>query len=1246
MNTARILSFILLPLLTFAQAPAPYPVLVDSQRATVPALEVFQANAITFRASFKSGNVANSIVTESPFMYWMPFGATNATVVTANWSIVSAPAGTVDFAFTPADLNFAAGAYSYQIGLEQSGGPQVIKQGSFTIKPSQASIGAEPVIFSTTNINWGSINWTGVPDFEYQTNTIAQVATLNATIATASNALSGQINTASNALNDRITTVSNSLFATSAAYSNALHTQIQAVNDASKWSQFQATQTVNMANNSITNAGNIQAVSINGDSSAISIPHIHGAIAGNVYIHIRNGTTNTIAKGTPVYVIGNVGAGDRKLVAPAQSSDPTKMPAIAVAEKDILAGEDGDGVILGEIRTYNTVTNAWTVNTELYVAALGGLTKTAPTNGLVQSVGQVSRTNNINGIIVAQIQGAVLPKESFLASTTTFVAVESDPIFAAVSNSINTRITAVETGKVNLSVYTPATQALWAAIGNAASADAALTNVTASGRITATKTGAQVALTFDASGLATGTPIYSVSGLATGAPLYVESDPIWSAASNLYATTAGVAAAYYPIGNPSNFITTDALTGYVTGDVIRVEADPVYAAASNTIFTRIIAVEGYTNLAASALSSSVWASADSTTNYASRITFNATSNALNTRVSEVEAYTSRVVAVEAYTNLAASALSSSVWASADSTTNYASRIIFNATSNSFNTRITAVEGYTNTAASALASSVWASADSTTNYQTRTGFISASNAINTRLVAVEGYTSRVVAVEAYTSRVVAVEGYTNRAALALESNVWASADSTTNYASRVAFVSVSNTVTALGTNVAARLASNEWAAADSTTNYASRIAFTSFTNSYATADATTNYALRTTFVTATNALDNKFTNFLQLAGGTVVGDLRVSRSTTASTTLTLTNSGSISTGLRIDLPASSTFLDLNGTNDKYTFTDTTANFHGNTITNAIVAGYLTVTGAAATYVNTTNLPAGIVTTNNLSTIAGSGLGVESNRLVVTNVPSAFETLTGNRFVLGNTRLTNIVTNALGATILGRVDSGTTISIGTNAHGASFNGWAFDVGGAGTISIGELATGASIYGAVGQSGSSTIGYAAVGAQQRIYTTGPENYIIGDFAHGASQFGSYGDEGVGQTARNDAIGALQLIGPEIVGAVGNYTTASNAYGSILLGPGTQTNAYGILAVGPIQSTSGFRGNAAGLTNFPSSILTVTAGNANYWRITTAPTGSTSSGSSGQMAVDGTNLFIYSPNALGVGTARWLRVNAEANW
>jgi hypothetical protein len=188
---------------------------------------------------------------------------------------------------------------------------------------------------------------------------------------------------------------------------------------------------------------------------------------------------------------------------------------------------------------------------------------------------------------------------------------------------------------------------------------------------------------------------------------------------------------------------------------------------------------------------------------------------------------------------------------------------------------------------------------------------------------------------------------------------------------------------------------------------------------------------------------------------------------------------------------------------------------------------------ARYVNTTNLPAGIVTTNNLSTIAGSGLGVTSNQLVVTNVasPSNWSAFAATQVV-------------------------------TNFYGFVSSGAIIDTSASGVIDI--------------------------LANETLNLSG----------------------GAALDLQSD--GLIQFTSPSII--IPGYM---------------RTN-----------------GNASTLTNFPTSLLTVTAGNANYWRITTAPTGATSSGSSGQMAVDGTNFFIYSPNALGVGTARWLRVSGDVSW
>jgi hypothetical protein len=201
-----------------------------------------------------------------------------------------------------------------------------------------------------------------------------------------------------------------------------------------------------------------------------------------------------------------------------------------------------------------------------------------------------------------------------------------------------------------------------------------------------------------------------------------------------------------------------------------------------------------------------------------------------------------------------------------------------------------------------------------------------------------------------------------------------------------------------------------------------------------------------------------------------------------------------------------------------------------------------------YVVSTNLPAGIVTTNNLSTIAGSGLGVVSNQLVVTNVASAWSQFPATQNI-------------------------------------NINSW-------------SITNVASI---VGENGAS------------INLDDPSTILFG----GITDFSFNGQ----------------------INAYSADFFASNAFLQVRSSAGGST-------ITPTNIVGNFVGNAAGLTNFPTSILTVTAGNANYWRITTAPTGATSSGTSGQMAVSGTNLFIYSPNALGVGTGRWGRVGLDVSW
>lgn len=133
-----------------------------------------------------------------------------------------------------------------------------------------------------------------------------------------------------------------------------------------------------------------------------TLPHIHGSIAGNLYLHVRNTSGNSLTRGTPVYITGNVGDTDRVTVSAADSTNPAKMPAVALLDQELANNGDGDGIIVGELDAANT--NAFLLNQELFVG-VGALTGTKPTTGEIQSVGVVSRVNANTGVIVTNLQG-------------------------------------------------------------------------------------------------------------------------------------------------------------------------------------------------------------------------------------------------------------------------------------------------------------------------------------------------------------------------------------------------------------------------------------------------------------------------------------------------------------------------------------------------------------------------------------------------------------------------------------------------------------------------------------------------------------------------------------------------------------------------------------------------------------------------------------------------------------------------
>lgn len=135
-----------------------------------------------------------------------------------------------------------------------------------------------------------------------------------------------------------------------------------------------------------------------------TLPHIHGALAGPIYIHCRNGSGGTLAKGTPVYITGNVGNTATVIVAAADASNLAKMPAIGILDAELADNADGHVVIAGEITQMDT--NGYAVNAPLYVANGGGYTTTAPVNK--QPIGRVTRGNSNTGALVVMGPGVVL----------------------------------------------------------------------------------------------------------------------------------------------------------------------------------------------------------------------------------------------------------------------------------------------------------------------------------------------------------------------------------------------------------------------------------------------------------------------------------------------------------------------------------------------------------------------------------------------------------------------------------------------------------------------------------------------------------------------------------------------------------------------------------------------------------------------------------------------------------------------
>jgi hypothetical protein len=135
-------------------------------------------------------------------------------------------------------------------------------------------------------------------------------------------------------------------------------------------------------------------------NTLLTADHIHGNLAGSVYIHVKNTDTVQLDAGTPFYITGTVGASDRVEIQAADSSDPAKGPAVGLVGTTLAVNGEGNGVIIGELFNFDTDTPNWSTNDALYVANGGGLTNVKPTSGYRQIVAYVGRIQASTGTLI------------------------------------------------------------------------------------------------------------------------------------------------------------------------------------------------------------------------------------------------------------------------------------------------------------------------------------------------------------------------------------------------------------------------------------------------------------------------------------------------------------------------------------------------------------------------------------------------------------------------------------------------------------------------------------------------------------------------------------------------------------------------------------------------------------------------------------------------------------------------------
>lgn len=149
------------------------------------------------------------------------------------------------------------------------------------------------------------------------------------------------------------------------------------------------------------------AAGVTAAGTVVTIPHIHGDLAGSVYIHVKNTSGAPLSKGTPLRVTGAVGDTTTLEVAAADAATAGTMPAIGILGDTLAANATGHAVVGGELT--GLATGSYSIGQALYVAAGGGLTGTKPTTGTVQQVAIVGRVHASTGSVTVTIGALISP---------------------------------------------------------------------------------------------------------------------------------------------------------------------------------------------------------------------------------------------------------------------------------------------------------------------------------------------------------------------------------------------------------------------------------------------------------------------------------------------------------------------------------------------------------------------------------------------------------------------------------------------------------------------------------------------------------------------------------------------------------------------------------------------------------------------------------------------------------------------